>query len=43
MLLVAFHTQTLFSALMVVDSPRILLVGYFDASLLHALQTVSIA
>ena len=43
MLLVAFHTQTLSSALMAVDSPRILLVGYSGASLQYARQTVSIA
>lgn len=43
MLLVAFRIRALFSALVVVDSPLILLVGRLGASLLHALQTVSIA
>lgn len=35
MLLVAFHVLALWSALMVVDLPQILLVGHFGASLLH--------
>jgi len=43
MLLVAFHIRALFSALVVVDSPHILLVEHLGASSLHALQTVSIA
>lgn len=43
MLRVAFRDQALFSALIVVDSPGILLVGIFGASLLHARKTVSIA
>ena len=43
MLLAAFHIQVLFGALMVVDSPYILLVEPFGASLLHARRTVSIA